>query len=296
MNPNVEKVDKSRFEPKRPGSQDIAWCPGCGNFGIRNILTTALAELGLSPNEVAIISGIGQAAKMPHYIKVNGYHTLHGRAIPIATGVKVANPELTVIAEGGDGDMYAEGGNHLLHAIRRNPDITVLIHDNQIYGLTKGQASPTTMKGMKTPTQPWGVFEEPFNIIALAIALDASFVARTFMGYFSESVEIIKKAIEHKGLAIVDIFHPCISFNKVNTYTWYREHTYWMDDHDPYDREAAFKRAIETDPLPLGVFYINEKPTFEEFVPAYKRDKTPLWKREPKVEEIRKILDIKRRL
>ncbi|AHF79815.1 thiamine pyrophosphate-dependent enzyme [Thermococcus paralvinellae] len=283
------------FESKRPGSQDVAWCPGCGNFGIRNILMNALAELGLTPQEVVIISGIGQAAKMPHYINVHGYHTLHGRAIPIATAVKASNPELTVIAEGGDGDMYAEGGNHLLHAIRRNPDITVLIHDNQIYGLTKGQASPTTMLGMKTPTQPWGVFEEPFNPIALAIALNASFVARTFMGYFKESVEIIKKAIRHKGLAIVDILHPCVSFNKVNTYQWYREHTYWMEDHDPYNREDAFKRAIESDPLPLGIFYINERPTFEEMSPAYKRNKMPLWKREPKIEEIKKILDSKRR-
>ncbi|AMQ17850.1 thiamine pyrophosphate-dependent enzyme [Thermococcus peptonophilus] len=282
------------FEPKRPGSQDIAWCPGCGNFGIRNILITALAELGLKPNQVAIISGIGQAAKMPHYINANGYHTLHGRAIPIATGVKASNPELTVIAEGGDGDMYAEGGNHLLHAIRRNPDITVLIHDNQVYGLTKGQASPTTMKGMKTPTQPWGVFEEPFNPVALGIALDASFVARTFMGYFKESVEIIKKAIQHKGLAIVDILHPCVSFNKVNTYAWYREHTYWMDDHDPYDREAAFKRALESDPLPLGIFYIHEKPTFEEMVPAYRKDKTPLWKREPKLGLVKKFFEEKK--
>ncbi|MDK2854639.1 MAG: 2-oxoglutarate/2-oxoacid ferredoxin oxidoreductase subunit beta, partial [Thermococcaceae archaeon] len=175
-----------------------------------------------------------------------------------------------------------------------NPDITVLVHDNQIYGLTKGQASPTTMLGMKTPTQPWGVFEEPLNPIALAIALDASFVARTFMGYFKESVEIIKKAIQHKGLAIVDIFHPCVSFNKVNTYEWYREHTYWMKDHDPYDREEAFKRAIESDPLPLGIFYIHEKPVFEEEVAAYKKDKTPLWQREPRLEEIRKILGAKR--
>lgn len=292
---NMESITPEIFEPERPGSRDIAWCPGCGNFGIRNILRRAFSELGLTPRDVVIISGIGQAAKMPHYIKVNGYHTLHGRSIPIATGVKSANPELTVIAEGGDGDMYAEGGNHLLHAIRRNPDITVLIHDNQIYGLTKGQASPTTSRGMKTPTQPWGVFEEPLNAIALAIALDASFVARTFMGYFTESVEIIKKAIKHRGLSIVDIFHPCVSFNKLNTYEWYREHTYWMDDHDPHDREEAFRRAIERDPYPLGIFYIHEKPTFEEQVSAYLKDKTPLWKRKPKFEEIRKILEAKKR-
>ena len=284
------------FESQRPGSQDVAWCPGCGNFGIRNILMRVFEELSLTPQEVVIISGIGQAAKMPHYINVNGYHTLHGRAIPIATAVKASNPNLTVIAEGGDGDMYAEGGNHLLHAIRRNPDITVLIHDNQIYGLTKGQASPTTMLGMKTPTQPWGVFEEPLNSIAMAIALDASFVARTFMGYFKESAEIIKKAIQHKGLAIVDVFHPCVSFNKVNTYQWYREHTYWLENHDPYNREEALKRALEGDPYPLGIFYIHEKPTFEEQTPAYKRNKTPLWQGEPKLDVIKAFLDAKRRL
>ncbi|MDK2870074.1 MAG: 2-oxoglutarate/2-oxoacid ferredoxin oxidoreductase subunit beta [Pyrococcus sp.] len=287
-------ISKEIFEPNRPGSKDVAWCPGCGNFGIRNILIEAFSELNLKPTEVVIISGIGQAAKMPHYINVNGYHTLHGRAIPIATAVKAANPSLTVIAEGGDGDMYAEGGNHLLHAIRRNPDITVLIHNNQIYGLTKGQASPTTPIGMKTPTQPWGVFEEPLNPIALAIALGASFVARTFVGYFKESVEIIKQAIKHKGLAIVDIFQPCVSFNKLNTYSWYKEHTYWMKDHDPYDRIEAFKRAIETDPLPLGIFYINEKPTFEEQVPAYRRNKRPLWMRDPKIELVKKFFESKR--
>jgi 2-oxoglutarate ferredoxin oxidoreductase subunit beta len=289
-------LDYRLFQSERPGSQDIAWCPGCGNFGIRNVLMHALAELNIIPQKVVIISGIGQAAKMPHYIKVHGYHTLHGRSIPIATAVKVTNPELTVIAEGGDGDMYAEGGNHLLHGIRRNPDITVLIHDNQIYGLTKGQASPTTVIGMKTPTQPWGVFEEPMNPIALAIALDASFVARTFIGFMKETKEIIKQAIQHRGFAIVDIFQPCVSFNKLNTYEWYREHTYFMKDHDPYDREEALKRALEKDPLPLGVFYINEKPTFEELVVAYKKDKRPLWQRKPKLDKIREMLELKRRL
>ena len=287
------KIDKKIFASSRPGSKDIAWCPGCGNFGIRNILMSVFADLGLTPDKVTIISGIGQAAKMPHYLNVNGFHTLHGRAIPIATGVKVSNPELTVIAEGGDGDMYAEGGNHLLHAIRRNPDITILIHNNQVYGLTKGQASPTTMKGMKTPTQPSGVFEEPLNSIAMAIALDASFVARTFMGYLKESIELIKTAIQHKGLAIVDIFHPCVSFNKLNTFAWYKEHTYWMENHDPHDRIAALSKALETDPLPLGIFYIHEKPTFEENTPAYRESSAPLFKRVPAIEKLEVLLKAK---
>ncbi len=282
---------EDRFEPGRPGSSDIAWCPGCGNFGIRNILKKTFSELGLEPNKTVIISGIGQAAKMPHYIKTNAFHSLHGRAIPIATGVKLSNPELTVIAEGGDGDIYSEGGNHLVHAIRRNPDITVLVHDNQIYGLTKGQASPTTYPGMRTPTQPWGVFEEPLNPISMAVALDASFVARTYMGHMEKSVEIIKKAIMHRGFSVVDILHPCVVFNRLNTYEWYKEHTYWMEGHDPYDRTKAFEKAIETEPVPLGIFHIHEKPTFEEQVSAYARDDTPLWKRAPNIDSIFKIIE-----
>ncbi len=281
---------EDRFEPGRPGSSDIAWCPGCGNFGIRNILKKTFSELGLEPHEIVIISGIGQAAKMPHYIKTNAFHSLHGRAIPIATGVKATNPELIVIAEGGDGDIYSEGGNHLIHAIRRNPDITVLVHDNQIYGLTKGQASPTTSPGMKTPTQPWGVFETALNPISLAVALDASFVARVYMGDMDRSVEIIKRAIMHKGLSVVDILHPCVIFNRINTYGWYREHTYWMDDHDPYDRIKSFERAIETEPLPLGVFYVHHKPTFEEQVSAYSKDSRPLYRRSPDIEKIMNIM------
>ena len=269
---------------------DIGWCPGCGNFGIRNILMKALSEMGLQPHNTVIVSGIGQAAKMPHYIKVNGFHTLHGRAIPIATGLKISNPELTVIAEGGDGDMYSEGGNHLLHAIRRNADITVIIHDNKIYGLTKGQPSPTTFEGVKTKSQPWGVFEEPFNTIPLAISLNASFVARTYVGNMEESVNIIKAAIEHKGLSIVEILHPCVSYNKLNTYNWYHENTYYMQDHDYYSRKKAIEKAFEFMPIPLGIFYINRKKSYVDNAVAYKNDKKPLCKRTPDIGEIKKIL------
>ncbi len=255
---------QNKFIPNRPGSKDIAWCPGCGNFGIRTILMEVFEELNLSPNKIVIVSGIGQAAKMPHYINVNGFHTLHGRAIPIATGVKIANSELTVIAEGGDGDMYAEGGNHFIHGIRRNPDITVIVHNNQIYGLTKGQASPTTMMGVKTPAQPQGVFEEPFNAVSVAISLDASFVARTFVGYKDLTKKIIKEAIKNKGFSFVEIFQPCVSFNKINTYEWYEKNTYFINNHDPYNKIEAMKITMRTDYFPVGIIYRSDKKDFNK--------------------------------
>ncbi len=228
-----------------------------------------------------MVSGIGQAAKLPHYLNVNYFNGLHGRALPPATAIKASNPELTVICESGDGDMYGEGGNHFLAAIRRNPDITNIVHNNMVYGLTKGQASPTSQLGFKTPVQVDGVFEEPINPLALAIALDASFVARAFAGDVDQTKEIIKIAIKHKGYALVDIFQPCITFNKVNTFQWFKENTYYLKDtYSPYDRTEAFKIATETDKFPLGVIYTNlKKKTFEENLNPYKADKTPIVKR-----------------
>jgi 2-oxoglutarate ferredoxin oxidoreductase subunit beta len=260
----------------------MAWCPGCGNFGILNIVKEILAELSLDPQKLVLVSGIGQAAKIPQYMKVHYFNGLHGRALPPAVAIKASNRDLTVIAESGDGDMYGEGGNHFLHTIRRNPDITNFVHNNMVYGLTKGQASPTSEKGFKTPMQVEGVILEPFNPIAVAIALDASFVARVFVGFRDHAKEILKKAILHKGYALVDIFQPCVTFNKINTYAWFREHTYLLDaSHDPKDRTKAFQKAIETEKMPLGIFYLHEgKPVFEEQLPAYKEDGTPLWKRE----------------
>ncbi|MDH5706863.1 MAG: thiamine pyrophosphate-dependent enzyme [Candidatus Aminicenantes bacterium] len=264
------------------GDIDIAWCPGCGNYSILKIVKLALAELDIKPHELVLVSGIGQAAKIPHYFRTNFFNGLHGRAIPPATAIKAVNPGLTVIAESGDGDMYGEGGNHFIHAIRRNPDITNIVHNNMVYGLTKGQASPTSQLGFRTPVQVKGVFLEPLNPIALAIALDASFVARTYAGDIEQSKVIIEEAISHKGFALVDVFHPCVSFNKVNTHGWFKEHTYYLDDsHDPLNRLNAFQKAIEKERLPLGIFYKNPgKPTFEENVGLYKQDKTPLSFRE----------------
>lgn len=272
---------------------DIAWCPGCGNFGILNVLKTALAELNISPEKLVIVSGIGQAAKLPHYLNCHLFNGLHGRYLSSATAIKAVNPELTVVAVSGDGCTYGEGGNHFVHTIRRNPDITNIVHNNMVYGLTKGQASPTSQPGFKTPVQLDGVFETPFNPVALAIALDASFVARTFIGDIKQTKEIFKKAISHKGYALVDVFQPCVSFNRVNTYEWFKNNTYYLEGtYDPKDRVEAFKRAIETDRLALGIFYINEnKKTFEENLIAYKIDKTPLSKRgEKRMEEFTEFL------
>lgn len=245
---------------------DIAWCPGCGDFSILKILKEALAELEINPEELVICSGIGQAAKTPHYLNCNVFNGLHGRALPPATSIKAMNPKLTVIAVSGDGDIYGEGGNHFISTIRRNPNITNIVNNNMVYALTKGQASPTTQRGFETPVQNYGVSAEPFNPISTAIAQDASFVARAFCGHIEQSKEILKKAIQHKGYALVDMFQPCVTFNKINTFKWFQDNTYYLDEsHNPSDRIKAFEKAIEEEKLPLGIFYINEhKTVFEE--------------------------------
>jgi len=276
------------------GSIDIAWCPGCGNYAILNTLKQALAELKISPQQLVVVSGIGQAAKIPQYFKTNYFNGLHGRTLPPATGIKAANPKLTVIAESGDGDMYGEGGNHFIHSIRRNPDITNIVHNNMVYGLTKGQASPTSETGFKTPIQVNGVTLNPFNPISIAIALDASFVARAFAGDIEETKKIIKKAILHKGYALVDIFQPCVTFNKINTYDWFKEHTYYLDSkYDVTNRIDAFKKSIEQNKLPLGIFYINKnKKTFEQNLSTYKQNNNPLYQRKIKKDKIVKLINL----
>ncbi len=262
-----------------PGAEP-AWCPGCGNFAILNVLKAALSELGISPGKLVMVSGIGQAAKIPHYMKANIFNGLHGRAIPPATGIKAANPGLTVIAESGDGDMYGEGGNHFIHAVRRNPDITCIVHNNMVYGLTRGQASPTSQKGMRTPVQVGGVTEEPLNPLALAISLNASFVARAFCGDFVQTKDILRRAVKHRGFSLVDVLQPCVTYNKINTYKWFRDNTYYLDDsHDSSDRMEAFRRSLETDRMPLGVFYECRRDVFEDNLAAYSKSGTPLFRR-----------------
>jgi len=264
------------------GDIDIAWCPGCGNFGILNILKQALDELDIEPTNLVLVSGIGQAAKIPHYFRTNFFNGLHGRALPAATAIKASNPSLTVIAESGDGDMYGEGGNHFIHTIRRNPNITNIVHNNMVYGLTKGQASPTSQLGFKTPVQVAGVVLEPFNPLAVAIALNAGFVARTYIADADRSKAILKRAVNHKGYALVDVFQPCVTFNKLNTYQWFRDNTYYLEDsYNCNDRNLAFDKATETDRLPLGIFYDNtDRKPFEENIAIYEQDKTPVCERE----------------
>lgn len=252
-----------------------AWCPGCGNYSILRAFKETLVELNIAPHEFTIVSGIGQAGKFPHYLRCNTFNGLHGRTLPVATGIRVANHRMPVIAVAGDGDCYGEGGNHLIHAIRRNIDVKLFVHDNQIYGLTKGQASPTSMEGVVTKNQPFGVLSGQLNPITLAVALDCSFVARGFAGDITHLKKLMKEAINHKGFALLDILQPCVTFNKVNTYDWYRKRVYYIDnDYDPKDRISAFKKSLEWgDRIPIGVIYINNRQTFEERIPFLK-DKT----------------------
>ena len=251
-----------------------AWCPGCGNFGILRALDKALVTLKLEPHQVLMVSGIGQAGKLPHYSRGNVFNSLHGRALPVAIGAKIANPELTVIAIGGDGDGYGEGGNHFLHSLRRNHDITYLVHDNQVYGLTKGQASPTSDEGFITKTTPEGA-SPAINPIGVAIMAGASFVARAFAGDIDYLALLIQKGIRHQGLALIDILQPCVSFNHKNTFKWYRERVYKLDEekaYSPSDKKQALEKAQEWgERIPIGIIYEQKHPTFEDRLPALEK-------------------------
>jgi 2-oxoglutarate ferredoxin oxidoreductase subunit beta len=267
-----------------------AWCPGCGNFGILTALKNALVTLAIEPYRVLMVSGIGQAGKLPHYTKGNVLNVLHGRALPAASGAKIANPELIVIAVGGDGDGYGEGGNHFINAMRRNHDITYLVHNNQIYGLTKGQASPTSDFGFVTKTTPHGA-DIPLNPIALAIAAGASFVGRGFAGDVEHLTQLIVQGIQHHGFALIDVLQPCVSFNHKNTYAWYQERVYKLEEsgYDPGDKMAAFEKAREWgDRIPIGLIYREERATYEEQLPALKRG--PLVRRELDPMQTEKLL------
>ncbi len=275
---------------------DMAWCPGCGLYSLHRLIKRSLMELAIPPQTVVMVSGIGQAAKLPHYMQTNWFDGLHGRSLPAALAIKAANPELKVIVMSGDGCSYAEGGNHFMHQILRNPEITMIVSNNQVYGLTKGQASPTSLKGFITPVQVSGVTNEPFNPLSVAIALGATFVARIYVGDADKSVDILKQAMQHKGYALVDSFSPCVSFNKLNTFQWYKEHTIYLDEkHDPHNVVAAFTRSIEANPWPLGIFYaVDGKPTFEEQLAPYKTSKDPLYKRQVDMQKIKSKLEAKR--
>lgn len=272
-------------------SGERAWCPGCGDFGILSSVENALVNLGKKPHEVLIVSGIGQAAKLPHYINTNGFDGLHGRALPAAFGAKVANHHLQVLVTSGDGDIYNEGGNHFIHAIRRNIDITLIVHNNQIYGLTKGQASPTSDLGMVTKTQPDGVSTIPFNPLAIAITLDAVFVARSFSREMALTTQLIEEAVRTPGFSLIDVLQPCVSFNTTNTYKWYSERVYKLDSsYDPADKLQAYKKSSEWgDKIPIGVLYKRPRKTFLDN--QFKPKDLPLFKRKTEIKEIISLID-----
>ncbi len=254
---------------------ELAWCPGCGNFAIRTSLAAALAQLGLPPHKVVLATGIGQAAKIAHYVNLNGFNGLHGRTVAAAAGIKLARPDLTVIAESGDGDLYGEGGNHLLHNIRRNVDLTVIAHDNRVYGLTKGQASPTAPRGYRTRAQPAGSPSAALNPLALAVALDAPFVAQTFSGEPDRTANLISQAIQHRGFSLVNVLHPCPSWNRVQTFAWYKERLVHLDEtgHDPGDQGQAFAVATRSgEQIPVGILYTTDRPTFADGHPVLSGD------------------------
>jgi len=267
-----------------------AWCPGCGNFSILLAVKKALEGTGKPKHEIVLVSGIGQAAKLPHHVDVNVFNGLHGRALPAALAIKMSNPSLTVVVTSGDGDMYGEGGNHFIHNIRRNPDIAVFVHDNKVYGLTKGQPSPTTDPGWAGSLQRSGVTSTPFPPLAVAIALGCGFVARALATDVEHTADLMSRAIAHRGFALVDILQPCITFNKKNTAQWYGRTTYKLPaDHDPTDRPRALELAMEGEErIALGVLFLQERPSLEDVHPGV--GDPPLHSRETAEEAVREML------
>lgn len=248
------------------------WCPGCGNFGIWAALKTAFTNLGFTPENFAVIFGIGCSGNMNDFLWADSFHALHGRAIPNAVGVKIANHKLPVIAIVGDGDCYGEGGNHLIHAARGNHDITVIVHDNRVYGLTTGQVAPTAIRGFKSKSTPGGIIEVPINPIALATTQGATFVAQGFSGDINHLVGLIEAGIQHKGFSLINVFQPCVTFNPQTGYAWYRERIYKLGyDYDPSSIENALDKAMETETkIPVGVIYKTERPTYTDSLPQLK--------------------------
>jgi len=247
------------------------WCPGCGDFGVLSAVTDALRQRGIPPEEIVAISGIGCSSRLPFFLSTYGFHGLHGRAMPVTTGIRAARPDLHVLTVGGDGDAFAIGGGHLLHAARRNLDITYLVMDNSVYGLTKGQASPTSPAGYASKTSPTGTTDIPLNPLLLALVAGATFVGRAFSGKPKELARMIVAAFEHKGFAFIDVFSPCPTFNRTNTFKTYREEVADLPpDHDPGDYLQALNRAESTAPRYLGIFYQHRRPTFLEHMASLK--------------------------
>lgn len=252
------------------GGYKPTWCPGCGNFGIWAALKSAFARLGFTSDNFAIVYGIGCSGNMNDFVWVTSFHSLHGRAVPNAIGVKLANHRLPVIVIAGDGDCYGEGGNHLIHASRGNHDITVIVHDNSVYGLTTGQVAPTAVKGFKAKSTPSGIIEVPVNPLALTITSGATFVAQGFSGDMPHLTDLIVNAVKHRGFSLLNVFQPCVTFNHQQTYQWYRDRIYKLtsQNHDPSDIKAALAKSLDLEEkIPLGVLYQAEKPIYTDSLP-----------------------------
>jgi len=255
------------------GKVDPDWCPGCGDFGVLAAIQKALVELQIPNHDVVIISGIGCSSNLPGFINTYGMHTLHGRALAVATGLKLANHQLTVLVTGGDGDGFGIGGNHFIHTMRRNVDLLYIVMDNQIYGLTTGQTSPTSRLGMKTKSMPFGNLEAPVNPISLALAAGSTFVARGFSGDQKHLTDLIKKGIQHKGFSFLDVFSPCVTYNYDNTYQWFRPRLKKLEDDSSFDpgdwTRAIEKSVIWGDEIPIGKFFErNDIPPLHEAEPV----------------------------
>lgn len=269
--PKTTEQYKSEIKPD--------WCPSCGDFGVLNALQKACATIGIPNKDILTVSGIGCSSNLPGFFQTYGVHSLHGRSVAVATGAKLANPELTVLITGGDGDGFGIGLGHFIHAMRRNLDVSYFVMDNQIYGLTTGQTSPTTSIGHQTKSTPEGCIEHPINPLSLALVSGATFVARAFSGEIAHMTEVFIKAIGHKGFSFVDCFSPCVTYNKVNTYPWFKSKSYKLEEagHDPSNFQAALAKALEEEKLPLGVFYqTTAKPTYEESDPTLARHGPPV--------------------
>ena len=268
------------------GKVDPDWCPGCGDFGVLAAVQKAIVELKIPTHNVVTISGIGCSSNFPGYMNTYGMHTLHGRALAVATGLKLANHELTVLVTGGDGDGFGIGGNHFVHSMRRNVDLLYIVMDNQIYGLTTGQTSPTSRLGMKTKSMPFGNIEAPVNPISLALAAGATFVARGFSGEQKHLTELIKQGIEHRGFSFLDVFSPCVTYNHDNTYQWYRPRLKKLEEESAYhasDWTAAMEKSLLWgDEIPIGKFFERtDVPTLQEAEPVL--NEGPLVHLEPRV-------------
>jgi len=257
--PALPVVGKTEIRP--------TWCPGCGDFGVVAAVEGALKRLAIPSHNVVIVSGIGCSSNLPHFLSSYGFHGIHGRVLPVAEGIRWANHGLTVIGTGGDGDGFGIGAGHFVHAMRRNVDLTYVTMDNQIYGLTTGQASPTSTMGQKTKTTPEGVIENPLDPIALALASGATYVARGFSGDVKQLTDLVAGGIQHHGFSFVDVFSPCVTYNKLNTFDFFRQRVYKLESagHDPTNLVAAWQRSLEWgDKIPIGLFYRTERPTYED--------------------------------